>query len=283
MVLIDSEGECLGAIAGDAEGAVAGNYFVREELAGVDGVDYEGRAMPLDYNDFVALEGMPADFSRFTVTFVADEKQVAVLPVAYGGSLEEAEFPDVPDKEGYYGQWEAFDSGRILRSLRVEAEYTPWITTLADKGEHPALLVEGAFGTDAALDVQDWEPGGIEAPQGYGLANAYQFTIGGTEEIHGQLTVRLRAPAGKGPKEAAVLQGGSLVRVESQRDGSYLVFQMEQPGAVAVLEKERTYWPYYLAGGAVALALVLLLLLRRRRKKTPPKAPQREEKEKATV
>lgn len=276
MVQIDSEGECLGAIAGEAAGDVAGNYFVREDLAGVDGVDYEGRAMPLDYPDFVALEGLPGDFSHFTVTFVADGEQVAALPVEYGAGLAESQLPAVPEREGCYGQWEAFDSSRILRSLRIEAVYSPWISTLAAQGERPELLVEGAFGTDAALDVQPWEPGGTAVPQGYQAGKAYRFTVNGTEALSGKLTVRLRAPESKRQKEAAVLQNGRLEKVESTRDGSYLVFEMEGPGAVAVLEKERPLWPYVLAGsGGVLLLAAAALLVRRRRKPgaKPPAGP----------
>lgn len=264
MVTIDSDGEKLGAIAGRADGEVTANYFVREGLAGIDGVDYQGKAEPMRYEDFAALPGLPGEFLRFAVTFVAEGRVVATLPVAYGGSLEESRFPALPQKEGYYGAWEEFDSGRILRSRTVNAVYTPWVSTLASGELFPNLLVEGAFGTDAQLEVSHAQ--GCRLPQGYRLVSGYTFAITGTEAgSDSGLTVRVRAEEERAV--AAVLRDGVLTPVDSIRDGTYLVLSMDGPGTVAVIARSGSLSPLLWGGAGALLALGVLWVLLRRRKR----------------
>lgn len=78
MARSDSAGEGLGAIAGSADGSVCNNYFLDEGLSGVNSVNYEGKAMPLDLNSFSALELVPEEFLHLTVTFRVDGQEVAV-------------------------------------------------------------------------------------------------------------------------------------------------------------------------------------------------------------
>ena len=74
MVLIpNDDGEKTGAVTGETEGDLSENYFVREELAGVDGVDYPGKAMPLDYADLIALEDVPDEFRYLSITFLIEK------------------------------------------------------------------------------------------------------------------------------------------------------------------------------------------------------------------
>lgn len=47
LTRINSDGEKLGAIAGIAEGNIRYNYFLKEELSGIDGVNYESKAQPV--------------------------------------------------------------------------------------------------------------------------------------------------------------------------------------------------------------------------------------------
>lgn len=57
LTRIDSDGEKLGAIAGTAEGNIRYNYFLKEELNGIDGVNYESKAQPVT-DDILASDGM---------------------------------------------------------------------------------------------------------------------------------------------------------------------------------------------------------------------------------
>lgn len=57
LTRIDSDGEKLGAIAGSAVGNISYNYFLKEELSGIDGVNYEGKAQPVT-EDTIASDGV---------------------------------------------------------------------------------------------------------------------------------------------------------------------------------------------------------------------------------
>ena len=103
MTRIDGSGERLGAVAGWADGTVSGNYYLQEKAVGIDGIDYAGQTDPLSFGAFSALEGIPADFLTFRVTFQAGERVVDTVEVPYGGSLDPAAFPEVPSDGGRYG------------------------------------------------------------------------------------------------------------------------------------------------------------------------------------
>ena len=106
MTRIDGSGERLGAVAGWADGTVSGNYYLQEKAVGIDGIDYAGQTAPLSFGAFSALEGIPADFLTFRVTFQAGERVVDTVEVPYGGSLDPAAFPEVPSDGGRYGRAE---------------------------------------------------------------------------------------------------------------------------------------------------------------------------------
>lgn len=48
LTRIKSDGEKLGAVAGSASGSVKYNYFLKEDLAGIDGVNYNEKAAPVE-------------------------------------------------------------------------------------------------------------------------------------------------------------------------------------------------------------------------------------------
>lgn len=98
MVRADSDGECQGAIAGQADGTLSGNRYLLEDLAGLDGVDYEGTAQGLDFAAFSQLSYIPADFLTLSYRFEVDGKTVAEIPFSYGEDLDLSQVPGPPAK-----------------------------------------------------------------------------------------------------------------------------------------------------------------------------------------
>lgn len=78
-----------GAIAGEVDGSkeVADNYFVSEEIAGIDRISYSGKAEPISYKEMLKLEGIPNKFHMMTISFYADEIEVKTVQCPYGGSV----------------------------------------------------------------------------------------------------------------------------------------------------------------------------------------------------
>ena len=264
MVQAAGEGEYRGAIAGEATGALTGNCYLLEELAGLDGVDYAGEAEGLEFDAFSQLSGLPEDFLTFSYRFEAEGELVAEVPFSYGGDLDVSLVPDPPKGEDSYGQWPDFPTQNLRRSLVIQAQFAQPTTTLADQEGVARLLAEGNFSPDASLTVTQ-----STLPDGAGLdarpVEAWQYAVTGSKED--TITLRLRTDGVKRPA-AALLQNGVWVQVDSTLDGSYLVFQAPAQGEVALLEEEGTSVWLLLAGAGALLVLVAAGGLLHHRKKT---------------
>ena len=276
MTRIDSEGEQLGAIAGSASGTVSGNYFLNEDYAGVDGINFVGQSQGVDFATFQTLSGVPADFLEFKMTFVAHGQTIAEIPVTYQGSIAENLIPEVPDADGTYGRWEDFTAEQILRSQVIHAVYDNLRSTISSSGNLPVILAEGAFSPDATVDIREWEPEEEQIPSGYRLVSAYAYRVQDDTPLPATMTLRVRA--GEDGKAVAVMQDGKMQIVPSTLDGSYLVSEDRQPeGTIMVLKRDGT--PIVLAGGVIATLAVLGILMRMRKKRHGRKEAQAAEQD----
>lgn len=269
---LQADGEKLGAIAGglQQEGSLYDNYYVAGGAAGVDSIGYEGGAIPLSYEAFVAREGLPEEFQLLTLHFVIlddeDELQeeVAVLQVPYGSSLEEDQLPELPEKEGCYGSWPELDYRHITESQVLAAEYTKWVTALeyrnTDQIEDQAvLLVEGEFCPEDELQVTEKE-------------NLYEVQIRTAEGFYDRpVSVRLHQSLLPKHYEIRLQQEGEDVTIEARTMGSYVVFAMERPGSFRIVSVSPEIPVRYFMLGGAGLLIVLILIVRRLQKRRKAK------------
>lgn len=267
----------LGAIAGEALGECSENYFVGSGLGGVDGVSYAGRAEPLDYADFSASGDLPAAFSDFSLSFVAEGSVIGRVSFEYGGSIDPEDIPAVPEKAGYVGQWEDCELSDLTFSGTVEAVYTPYATVVASaekRGEKPLVLLEGSFlpGSVPSLSKSEESRGAFGAVTGAAEA----WTVSADGSTGGDYLVRFLLPEGMESAQIWLLSEGRWSRVESGTDGSYLVFEAGGGSfSFCCAEAPASYTWAALPGAAAALALLLAAVLRCRavkRKKRGEKA-----------
>ena len=255
-------GEAVGSIAGKlkSDGTLFGNYYVEDSLGAVDGISYEGGAAPISYEELCSLEDMPEEFSDFTVTFMADGKELASYTCKYGDSINEQQIPEIPVKEGYYSHWPEFDFGCITRSQVLTAEYEKWVSALAsndtDENNKPLLLVEGNFLPEMELEYTKED-------------DRYSFRIADYADC---VEVRVLC---ENPKRAVieVKEGDAYREVPSREMGSYLAFSMDAPGEFRVVyPKSKKPLLIGLLAGSVVIAVALLLLIRRlfHRRRTLP-------------
>ena len=291
MVRINSEGEYIGAIAGeiseqdeentkiislqDAKSTVSGNCFVENDaLFGIDGVSYQGKAWGVSYNEVMQLDYVPESFAHLTVQFMVDGTQVSVRQVEYGGSLSDKDLPELPAREHEGGKWSDFVMTDITEDQIVEAVYSPAATVLASSqkaGSQPLVLAEGYFTSGQTLKLTDLS----DAPQveGAQLIAAMRAEVSGGDSVQRQLRYCV------GKKEAGrcsvwLRSGQVWQRAESSADGSYLVFTMpEGETDFAVLRMPPDLRLPAACTGAAAL-LLLLMAVHRRRKKRAAKAAQ---------
>lgn len=253
MVMAENADSFLGAIAGDwdREGALERNRFTGDGLAGVDGISYSGKAEPVSYVSLMETEGVPEPFHHFTVTYVADEKVIREDTCSYGQPVSDHPAPEVPEKEGYYGEWEDIGEDSVTFDHVIEAAYTPYSTTIASSEMrdhvHPVFLAEGIFDGKAVLTAEKTGEAENEELWKVSLENAGE----------GPYNIRFAPPKGWKTTSLSLVTDEGETELESLEDGSCLVFQA---GPSFVLKAEnsslRTAEPAKLA----ALLAVLTIL-----------------------
>lgn len=257
---LEMTGECGGSVAGtlSEDGILAGNYYVEGNIPGVDSVGYEGGATPAAYDIFCNMEGVPEEFRVFSIRFVADGREVTAVKYRYDEKPDLSQVSRTPPvKEGYYGVWPEVDLESIRGRAVVEAQYLPWVSSLActETGENgkPLVLVQGQFlqGAEIVL-TKDMEGTRLAVRNGDGKGSA-------AEEYKGMVTVRVLCEV----QENATVElyvDGSYGAVETTAIGSYLEFQMESSGIFRVTAVQKDNGRV-IAIIAVMSAAVLLLVI----------------------
>ena len=159
MVRVQDASAYYGAIAGeiDNSGTVADNYFVSEEIAGIDRISYSGKAEPVSYEELLSIEGLPNRFHMMSVAFYADEKEVKRIECPYMSHVTSEWYPDIPAKDGFYADWDIKEIAGIMYDEDITAEYVRYLTTLASgqtrQNGQSVLLVDGMFQQEEEVQV----------------------------------------------------------------------------------------------------------------------------------
>lgn len=262
-------GECAGSVAGSLkeEGTLSGNYYVQGNVPGVDSIGYESGAMPLSYEEFCSMDGVPEAFSEFTVKFLADGQELASFQCRYGESIDKSRIPQVPEKEGYYGVWPEFDYDCVTGNKVLEARYEKWVTSLAseeaDEGGRALVLVQGEFLPDTQLKLEQVQDGGTK------ISVLVKDENGETAEEYDEPVVVRAFCVDTEHTVVEVLAEGGYQPVSCSTMGSYLEFHMEKPGTfrMTVTEKENKYVVIAAGAGICVIILALFILIRKIRMK----------------
>lgn len=230
-----------GAIAGyiRSEGVVRNNYFVSDELAGIDRVSYSKKAEPVPYNKLSFFENINDDFKTMQVRFLLTEEidgkdqetVIAEVPYMYGAKLAEDNYPMPENKEGYYIKWDIPEVETILCDMDITAEYVRYYTTLAsdailDNGQSQ-VLVDGHF-----IEGDEFEA--VKSNTGHekkkGCIEYWDLTIPGDDLLTHQIRYRLTEDNEEkieGDFEIYVFQNGSWQQAELGKMGEYTTFNIK--------------------------------------------------------
>ena len=165
VVKINRATSYYGAIAGHIadNGVVRNNYFVSDNLAGLDKVNYAIKAEPIEITD----ENLPEDLRKYTVVFTLNDQEnedgelmLKRVEKNYGDSLSEDEFPSLPEKEGYYVVWSSGSIPNVQTDEIITSEYVKYRTTIGEdttggRGYYQSdILVDGKFKQGDVLTVE---------------------------------------------------------------------------------------------------------------------------------
>lgn len=258
---LEVTGECGGSVAGGltADGILAENYYVEGNTPGVDAVGYEGGAMPVPYDVFCNMEGMPEAFRQFTIRFVADGKELAAVTCRYDETPDMSQISTAPpEKEGFYGVWPEVDLEDIRGSMVLEAQYIPWVTTLASRetgdGGKALVLVQGQFLPGAEISVEETAEGmKLSVRDGDGKGTA-------AEIFEGSVTVRALCEDTEN-MTVELYEGGTYRSAESAAIGSYLEFQMDSSGTFRLTAaQDDSLQRIAIIAAVVVVALVVIVV-----------------------
>ena len=185
--------------------------------------------------------------------------------VTFGGTIDSA--PTVPDEDGMYWQWIDFDPDvAVYYSRTIEGEFIRPVTTISTGEEEPLFLAEGVFRDGQTLLAAPFTPDGeLLGIDPETVLAAYTVRVSDYSE---PLTVRmLTAYTGS----LYTLSDNALSPLSYDRDGSYIVFRVDNGASIVYLSNESSRSGRLIggiAGGAAALAAVAFLIIRKKRKKS---------------
>ncbi len=257
LVDIEGHGGCAGSIAGDwdrEKGALKQNRFVEGGLAAVDGVSYAGQAEPVPYEQLMQESGIPDSFKRISVSYVADDKLVGSVDYLYGDAPEN--IPEVPEKEGYYGVWEAIGEEYVTVDHVLNAVYTPYVTTLASADMrdevHYVFLVEGKFDDKAELSAK--------AGERTDTSERWDIMLSGSDgaETH---TVHYAAPEAWDGVTLKVKTENGGGNVDYVKEGSCYVFSARGDAFTVEAEKTLSKTSFLIALSVLTAVFVFTFLI----------------------
>ena len=263
IVSIANYKQYMGAIAGCNVGTFTNNYFVSNDLEGINRVSYKGKAQPITYEELVQTVGIPVELQSFTLTFVVDDKIIKTMEFSYGDSFGTEVYPELPKKSGYDGKWDITELKNLCFDTVVTAVYTPYLTSIESeelrKNDRPIILVEGNFGTDdvvflSKVDLNDSMK--EEFATSGELIEYWRFTFSDDGQV--RHTIRFLPEKGNENATMFIKSDGIWQRVETEEFGSYLMF--ETTGTVIELAVVSNglnvmFWICFIVG------IILLVLL----------------------
>lgn len=275
MVRVQDTTSFYGAIAGktDESGTVENNFFVSDEIAGIDRISYSGRAEPVSYKDMLAIEGLPDKFRMMTITFYADEEEVKTMECPYGGMVASGMYPEIPVKEGFYADWDIKELRDVTQDEDVTVEYVRYLTTIASDNTRPGsqsvLLADGMFQKEAELHITDLGTDDIMLED---ITEHWQVSFTGDGNREHQL--RYQAPQGETEGVSIYIKNGDeWEKADTELMGIYHLFTASGTDleiAACVHEKGiMDYLVYIIVGAVVLIAVIVLIVIKaKKRKKT---------------
>lgn len=221
----------IGAIAGGEDGSFKNNYFVSNELQGINRISYEGKAQPITYDELLQVPNLPDKLKGFTLSFVAEDKVIKSIDFKYGDSFGVEVFPEIPEKDGYDGVWDTTDLSNLCFDTVVTAEYTLYVTALESsvtrENGRPVFLIEGNFSNEDILIA-------TSEKISEDLLNELELKVKAAEywkvsfSDDGQKRHSLRFLPDESLKNAKlyIKENGKWTKVETEDFGSYKTFQV---------------------------------------------------------
>lgn len=268
IVYVPQLGECVGSIAGEASiEKLSGNYFVSDMLGAIDDINYTGMAEEAQVEDFVAfVEANMGTRPEFTLTFVADDKEIAVVQFTYKSAIPKDKIPAVPQKKGYYGKWSDYNFDEACYDEVIYANYYRSVelieSDLKRSSGKSVVMACGAFNdlaTVNAVKIGDY-PKKLKHKN---VLDAYEISV---ENVYSDKYIIRYLPSSEKESVAIYAENGSdIIKLKTKKRGSYMEFEVDFP-VVKIYEVRRTsLWIIWIAIIIVLLGGIVFVLIKKNR------------------
>ncbi len=274
----------------DMEEHICENYFVSEELFGIDNVSYLGVAEPIEYRDMVKKSG---DF-RYLCLYFLDENNniIKQSEYTYGADLTKIRYPKLNCDNGTYIEWQQPTEDTMLSNLVLRAQVEDNVPIIASDYQvdgKPFALAEGTFTQKARLTVHQGSQGDVSCGPISGQGDVSSVTFLGHKkrpsgsdaaymQIHleadnveetDEIKLRVLTP---NPKDTVIYgyMNNTWQRLDQKTIGSYTEILMTGPDLTICIVTEQAGGTFLLAqfcATGTLLVMVLLLLLTRAKRK----------------
>lgn len=266
LIKITDSDEYAGTIAGEVTGTAESNYFVSDDLAGIDGVSYSGKAEPVSYDELILSEDIPEEFKDFKLTFIANGDTVLVYDFEYGDSMPEEALPVIPVRDGYQAHWEDYDYSDLTFDGTINAVYDKYVTALESgqmrTDDRAMLLVEGRFTTEDAITVTK-----ENNPDINGRNASECFTVNIPDDGQQEHLVHYILPEKVKNADIMILQNGTWNKTGTDTDGRYMTFTVSGSEVTFAAVKTASVLPTAIIAGIIFISVIILIMRCRKRRK----------------
>ena len=264
---IGKKGAIAGQITADSTANIIDNYYVGDDMFGIDNISYAGVAEPISYSELLTVEYLPTAFWHLKVTYRIEDTYLGTQEVKFGESLANLDYPEIPAKKGYYGVWPDYSDRVMTCNLLIDGSYMDTVTvvessektdSVTENLHKPYALVEQIFTKDTLLNVTLSDQTPPEEASGKDhviydvvLENA---NIGANESF----AIRLLNPYGEHAQIWGFLNG-NWIKLDSKIRGQYLQVEMTGDKEVFCIVEEKINVLLIIIVSAIGVALLLLI------------------------
>ena len=285
IVNVKASSGSMGAIAGqisdyenakdNTTGNISENYYVGEDVPGIDSISYASVAEPVTYEELLSVEGLPSEFSHLTVTYRIEDVILGTEEVAFGKSLAGLHYPEIPAKEGNYGVWPDYSKEVMKGNLIVEGEYHENVRIVESSKQdmegtasRPYALAEQTFTEDTVLTAVLKDPSSSDNTLPPTEAQGQKYVIYDVTLENGGIgdadtfPIRLLNPY----EDATILgfSNGTWTALDSKTRGQYLQVDMTGSQETFCIIQEKSYVAMVIGIAAAAIVILLLIVIHRK-------------------
>lgn len=289
--------EKSGAIAGTADGTVLNNYFIKEGLSGVNGADFDGKAVALEWYQITGTDSIPEMMNGFSNDdwyvgsgdiylpqnrILSDNSASSIGALVKSLSAEMANFHfkvdfiiDNTSVRNMTVDYGAIIDPSDVPKLEVRDGFCPqWNRDTTEPIRRNTKFI--AEYIDAVKTIGTSEEPPLLLVDGNfrddAKVTAWETDFGGNydsaySEIKAydfEITPEYNGNIKVHIRDKAgkgncigIVRDGKTHIIEAKRDGSYLIFELDKPSAFTVLHRRSRLW----AAGGIALTAIGLIAL----------------------